>query len=95
MNKYTIPIFALLLIPSLSFAATPNEQYISFLRQEIAVLQSELDLLASTTPTAATTTPQRAIIPAPWTAPSACGGSHNVAQLYEEGIDCTPPEFSE
>lgn len=88
-----------MLLPVASFAATPNEQYVSFLQQEISVLQAELTSLQATT-TPATTTPvieSNVVWPNPgsWKAPAACGGSHNVAELYEEGIDCAPPVFTE
>lgn len=58
MTKYTylIPVLGvLMLVPTATFAATSvptsNEQYVSFLRQEIAELEAELvQLQATSTP---------------------------------------------
>jgi hypothetical protein len=65
MKKALIVLaLALILSPNMAFAATPNAQYISFLKQEIIELQAELDTLQTTptttesivTPSEATTT---------------------------------------
>jgi hypothetical protein len=56
MSKYLIPVLALvLLIPSVTFAATPNQQYVSFLEQQIAQLEAELNSIQATSTPATST----------------------------------------
>lgn len=56
-KTFVVIAAALILSPSMAFAATPKEQYISFLELELTQLEAELASLEAPVPDATTTMP--------------------------------------